>query len=340
MSLLPEKELQAVESWFASLKEALGVSQNADRGRVLASVKKLVDEKESYDREKRVVAQAYGYARWGDLYSWASEKLVATPEVALPEVFSRPPNGWVLRPGGDYDKAEKRLVKTLRRVKEVWAYLESEVATDPTAKEWAAEQRAFFVELFDNSKDPEKFDRSCVAFVRNYEEEDPASSWVGVAEEAAAALDRYYDLPLVVVSELVVYAKDTGVEATKEGVEWTRQTQNPALHWFNYLLTSYLYQNNRSGREKVEEVAKLFVEATDLWGCFELVSANDPDHPTRTKRNYVPSLTLAQVVAALRKLAELKQGDQSGTREDWENAVKEAVGTCTSEEGLTATAWN
>ena len=103
MSLLPENELKAVESWFTDLKEALGVSKNTDRGRVLASVKKLVVENDTYKEEKSVVTLAYGYKRWGDLYTWAKGQLLAVPEVELPELFSQPPNGVVFKPGGDYD---------------------------------------------------------------------------------------------------------------------------------------------------------------------------------------------------------------------------------------------
>ena len=62
MSLLPEKELLAVETWFSDLKEALGVSQGADRGRVLASVRKLVSDNETYEQEKRVLTR-HGQAR-------------------------------------------------------------------------------------------------------------------------------------------------------------------------------------------------------------------------------------------------------------------------------------
>ena len=245
MSLLPENELQAVEAWFSDLKEALGVSRNADRGRVLASVKKLVADNDSYDQEKRVVAAALKYKRWGDLYTMASQQLLATPEVELPEVFSQPPNGWVFKPGGDYDKAQKRLVKTRLRVKELWAYLDGEVAANPDDAEWAAEQKAFFVELFEKSTEPEEVELSCVAFIRGYEEEDPATTWVEVAGEAAAMLERSYDLPLTVVRELVSYTEDAGVEATKKVVELTRGRRNPAERWFDYLLTAYLYQNNR-----------------------------------------------------------------------------------------------
>ena len=337
MSLLPEKELLAVEAWFSDLKEALGVSQNTDRGRVLASVKKLVADNERYDREKRVVAAACGNKRWGDLYSWAQEKLRAVPEVELPDVFSQPPNGWVFRPGGDYDKAQKRLIKTRLRVKELWAYLDAEVAADPRNQEWADSIKAQAVEEFEASKEASEFEQLCLAFVRGYEEEDPATTWIDVAGEAAAMLERNYDLPVALVGELLSYAEAEGVKATKRTVEVTRGRLNPASYWFDHLLTAYLYKNNEPEDEWVERVSKLFLDATEYAGCFELVSANDPNHPNFTKRSYDPTLTLAQVAAAVTKLAELKEEDLNATREEVAEAVKAALDAA-GEQGATATA--
>lgn len=66
-NLLPDQENQAVETWFSDLKKALDLSPNADRGRVLARVTKLVAEMEGYEKEKQIVSEAYGYKRWGDL---------------------------------------------------------------------------------------------------------------------------------------------------------------------------------------------------------------------------------------------------------------------------------
>ena len=337
MSLLPERELQAVEAWFAELKEALGVSEGADRGRVLASVRKLVADNDGYNNEKRVVAAAYGYIRWGDLYTWAKDKLVAVPEVELPEVFSEPPNGWVFRPGGDYDKAQKRLVKTRLRVKELWAYLDREVAADPTDSEWAESIKAQAVTEFVASKEAENFEKLCLAFVRNYEEEDPGEAWVEVAGEATAALELNADLPIEVVSELLSYSQEAGVEAQRKVVEATKDRMNPASAWLQYLLTAYLYQNTRPEQEQTVEVGRLFEEATDLLECFELVSAEDPARPHFTKRSYDPTLTLKQLTEAIGKVKELRQGDLSGTRDDWKEAVKAEVSTVTGEKGLTTT---
>lgn len=340
MSLLPDKELLAVEAWFSDLKEALGVSPKTDRGRVLASVRKLVGDNETYEQEKRVVTKALGYSRWGDLYTYAKGKLEATPEVELPEVFYKVPNGWVLRKGAllTYDKAEQQLVKTLRRVKEAWAYIEAEVANGVEEPAWAEEQKAFFVELFENSEEPEEVELSCLAFVRGVEEEDPATTWVEVAGEAAAVMERNYDLPVVLVRELLSYAEAEGVKATKKTVEVAREKLSPAGYWLDHLLTAYLYKNNEPEGEWVTRVSGLFLEATDYAGCFELVSANDPDRPNFTKRSYNPNLTLAQVAAAVRKLAELKEEDLNATRDEVADAVKAALDAAAGEQGATATA--
>lgn len=339
MSLLPERELQAVEAWFADLKEALGVSEGADRGRVLASVRKLVADNDSYNNEKRVVFAACGYNRWGDLYTWAKEKLVAVPEVELPEVFSEPPNGWVFRPGGDYDKAQKRLVKTRLRLKELWAYLDREVEADPTASEWAESVKAQAVQEFIVSKEAEDYEKACLAVVRNYEEEDPGEAWVEVAGEATAALELNSDLPVEVASELLTYAEEAGVEVQKKFVEAFRDRRNPANSWFDYLLTAYLYQNTRPEEKLVFEVGRLFTETTGLLGCFEEVSADDATLPSHfTKRSYDPALTLKELTEAIKKVTELKQGDLSGTLDEWKEAVKAAASAVTDEKGLTTTA--
>lgn len=337
MSLLPESELKAVEGWFKDLKEALGVSPNTDRGRVLARVKKLVADNDSYDNEKRVVFAACGYKRWGDLYAWASKELAAVPEVELPDVFSKPPNGVVFRPGGDYDKAKQRLVKTQLRLKEVWAHLEAEVEADPTCAEWAEEQKAYFVETFKTTTDFAEFDKNCLAFVRGYEEEDPREAWVEVTEEATAALELNADLPIEVVSELLSYAQEAGVEAQRKVVEATKDRRNPANAWLQYLLTAYLYQNIRPEQEQTVEVGRLFEEATNLLECFELVSAEDPVHPHFTKRSYDPTLTLKQLTEAIGKVKELRQGDLSGTTDDWKEAIKTAASAVTDKKELTTT---
>jgi len=339
MSLLPEREHQAVEGWFADLQEALGVSQNADRGRVLASVRKLVADNDSYNEEKRVVAEALHYKRWGDLYTWATEKLVAVPEVEIPAVFDEPPNGWVFRPCSDYDKECKRLVKTRLRVKELWAYLDRLVEADPTSSEWAESIKAQAIEEFKVSTNAEGYDRACLVIIRDYEEEeDPGEVWFEVAEEARAVLELNSDLPIEVANELLSYAEKTGVEARRKIVEDFNTSYIPGSGWFNYLLAAYLYKNPRPERMQEEETRKLFMEATDLMSCFELVSLNDPLRPTLTKRSYDQSLTLEQITVAISKVTELREeGLLTGTHDEWAEAVKTAVSAVTSKKGVTAT---
>ena len=49
-------------------------------------------------------------------------------------------------------------------------------------------------------------------------------------------------------------------------------------------------------------------------------------------------MTLAQVAAAVRKLAELKQTDLTGTRDDWAEAVKQEISTAAGDKEVNATA--
>ena len=335
MTLLPEKELLAVEAWFSDLKEALGVSPRTSRGQVLVSVRKLVAEADSYEQEKRVVTRACGYSRWGDFYNWAKDRVGATPVVEIPEVYNKPPNLCVLKPGGDYDKEEKKLVTTRLRVKEVWEYLDSLLATDPTAAEWVEEQKAWFVAEFEKCTNLKEYEQTCVAFVRGFEQEDPKTTWVEVAEQAAAVLDRNNDLPATAVEELLAYATEKPVEATKSWLETVGGRYYQAGAWFDYLLTAYLHQESRVTEEQTELVRTLFEKAVPLWGCYEEVSANDPDRPNFTKRSYDPSVSVAQLKAALTKLHELEETGE-GSREEWAEAVKEAAKTALEAPNLTA----
>jgi hypothetical protein len=245
----------------------------------------------------------------------------------------------VFRPGGDYDKAQKRLVKTRLRVKELWAYLDGLVAADLTASEWAESIKSQAVTEFVASKEAENFEKLCLAFVRNYEEEDPGEVWVEVAEEATATLKLDADLPVEVVSELLSYAGEAGVEAQRKLVANYRDRHSPAWSWFAFLLTAYLYQNNRPEDQDVFEVGRLFAEATELLECYEVVKADDATLPSHfRKRSYDPALTLKEVAEAVKKLTELKQGDLTGTRDDWREAVKAAASAVTEEKGVTTTA--
>lgn len=335
MTLLPEKELLAVETWFSDLKEALGVSPRTSRGQVLVSVRKLVTEAESYEQEKRVVAKAYGYTRWGDFYNSVKDTLVATPEVELPKNFYKVPDLWVLRDGGlTYPAAKNRLTKTLLVVKEVWEHLNAVLAADPTAAEFVEEQKAWFVSEFENSTDPHEFELTCLAYVRNYQEEDPKATWVEVADEAAAVLERNSDLPTTAVQELLAYAAEKPVEATKSWLEGVRGRYYSVGTWFDYLLTAYLHDESRVTEKQVLNVSNLFAKALPLWGCYEEVSANDPDKPNLKKRSYDPSVTVAQLKAALTKTHELEEVGE-GTRDEWEDAVKEAVRAAEEQPSLT-----
>ena len=75
------EHLTDLNLWFGEAKEALGLNAGADRGRVLASLKKLVTERDAHESEKRLVVQALGYKRWGDLLTMAQSQLGPVVEV-------------------------------------------------------------------------------------------------------------------------------------------------------------------------------------------------------------------------------------------------------------------
>jgi hypothetical protein len=253
MTLLPEKELAAVEAWYRDLQDVLGFAATTDRGRVLAGVRKLKEEAVTYQVEKRVVTTALGYKRWGDLYTYCVGKTGKTPAVELPETFSEVPSGWVL---GDkkptYDVAKKRLTRTLDLVKRVWVALGEK--EEVNGADWVREERAAVESAFTSSTDPNVFEQRCYEFVTGYEEEDPTTVWVSAGEVAALSLENTTDLPAVAAFELLEFAEEKGVEVTKSTVALYEDTANPANWWFRYLLTAYLCDETRPTEEQQDEV--------------------------------------------------------------------------------------
>ena len=251
MTLLPEKELAAVEAWYRDLQDALGFAATADRGRVLAGVRKLKEEAVAYDEQKRVVADALGYPRWGDLYTYCLGKPGKTPTVELPETFGEVPSGWVL---GDkkptYDVAKKRLTRTLYLVKRVWVALGEK--EDAYGADWVREERAEVERAFTSSTDPGEFEELCYKFVTNYEEEDPATVWVN-AGERAGSLELDEELPTAASFELLEFAEEKGVEVTKQQEAFYEECASPANRWFWHLLTAYLLDEGRPTNEQVTE---------------------------------------------------------------------------------------
>jgi hypothetical protein len=355
MSLLPEKELSAIEEWFSDVVDALGFAPNTDRGRVLKGIRKLKAEAADYEEEKSKVMRAYGYKRWGDLIRDCDSKLIATPEIELPEVFSSWPKLWVLREGGMlYDKAEKRVANETRQaVKKVWAHIATN--EELMGAEWAEQQRAFFIEEFEASIEPYSFEQTCFAFITDYygdEEEDPATTWVPIAEEAAAELEKANDLPTTAVEQLLAYAEEAEVEMTKQALAFMEESESVAKRFFDYLLTACLYKQSRVSREEVEKTSALVERALSCWGCYDPadnpsgcykeVSAENPLHPSWTKRVYEPSISVEQIDAACRVVYKMEEEakERTITHNEVEEAVREAVKQPEAGQALTTTEKN
>lgn len=335
MSLLPERELQEVEAWFRDLQAALGFGATTDRGRVLAGVRKLKEEAEAFREEKKIVCEALGYKRWGDLYSICLSKAGTKPTVELPEKFYEVPAGWVL---GDrkptYGTMKKRLVTTLDLVRKVWTAIDER--GQEQGEEWVEEQRRNLEGTFLGSESPDELEGDCLRFITGYEEPDPEVIWVEAADTAAAALEKAPDLPLTAVEELIAYAYEEGVEATQKDYDYLEQSDYRAMLWFDYLFTACIRKTNRPKREEIETVREQTRKAFELWRCYELESANDPLRPAMTKRIYDDSVTVAMIEAACNEVHRL--GNEGGelTTDEWIGAVIEAVAAVNNGEALVA----
>jgi hypothetical protein len=328
VTLLPEKELQALEEWFAELQAAVGFGPTVDRGRVLKSVRKLKEEAAAYAEEKRVVAAAKGYKRWGDLYNECKNTVGKTPEVELPEVFSEPPVGWLTGPGKSYDQAVKRLTKAQNLLKKTWQAIEQFAKEEDWEPGEEAKVKQQLVELFKGSDNPNELESTCYKYVVGYEEEeeeDPATTWVEVAELASSYLETDPDLPVKAVNELLAYASVAGVELTQERVGWFKEALSPCYRWFYYLVTTYLLNSSRATHEEVSETTDLVNEAARLWGCTEQVPGDNALRPTLNKTVWDPSVNLEQLKAAYKALVELKKHGGGLNRQEWEAKVREAV---------------
>jgi hypothetical protein len=354
MTLLPDRELSAIEEWFGDVVEALGFAPNTDRGRVLKGIRKLKAEAADYEKEKSKVMSAYGFKRWGDLINEVNSTLIATPEIVVPQNFDTVPNRWVLREGGmTYGKAQKRLAnETKPAARKVWAHIEAN--REEMGDEWAEQQKAFFIKEFEMSEDPYTFEQTCYAFINDYygdEEEDPATTWVPIAEAAAAELEKENDLPTTAVEQLLAYAVEAEVEMTKQALAFMEESENVGKHFFDYLLTARLYKQSRVSREELEKTSALVERALSCWGCYDPVnnpsgcykevSAENPLHPSWTKRVYEPSISVEQIDAACRVVYKMEEASSGTTTHDeMAEAVREAVKQPKAVKPLTPTAEN
>ena len=274
-------ELAELNRWFAEVKVALGLNPKADRGRVLASVERLCEEREEAKKEQQLVASYYSYKFWGDLVAAAKragEGLVA--EVELPKEFLEVPTRWLLGEGKpNYDTAKKQLATTQRLVKKVFAFLEGE--REAEGDEWVEENRKDVTEAFLESHGSEALNLRLWEYYKQVEPEpDPSEVWLQAAEQSRATLVTSEKLPPVAVTELLEYAEVEGVEATKKFVETLKTSTYTASHWFDYLLCAYLEKQQRPETElshadrwklasDVREAAKLGTLYNEVVGAWD-----------------------------------------------------------------------
>jgi len=325
-NLVKEKlleELSELNDWFSRVKAALGLSQKADRGRVLANLERLGEEREEAKREQQLVASYLGYKFWGDVVAAAvkaGEELVVAVE--LPAECCEVPTYWVKGEGKpSYDVAKKHLPETQRLIRKVLVFIESrrEVEGD----EWADENRQLVVEAFLESQGWKELNQRLWEFYKEVEPEpDPSEVWLPAAEESRDTLERSAKLPPFAVTELLDYAELHGVEVSKQGAEVKANSSNPASWWFDYLLCAYLTEEQRPEHEQVLKVAGEALKAARLGTLY-----------TTEGRNAVTGLfeSVWDPTTTLSDLATAYSTYTAGLREDksWdelEDDVREALG--------------
>lgn len=318
-------DLIEINEWFSEAKRQLGMSQKADRGRVMATINKLAGEIERMKEEQLLVANYCNYAEWGYIVRAARDSGQETANsIELPEECKTFPTGWVLRDNGmTYGAAKKRLPTTQKLVKEALAHIES--VKHEEEEGWAETMKQKLIEKFVSSTDPAELEEELFMFARDVEEEDPETTWVEAADSAAAALEKATDLPVKAVEELIAYAYEQGVEITKQHLGFIEGSAFSTQRWFDYLLANCLRKTNRATEQEVEVIKELKQKALDLWRCYEVVSANDPTRPTLTKKVYAPGVSVEMIDAACREVYRLEEEGGERETDAWSDAVVKAV---------------
>lgn len=173
MKLVTTNEAE-VNAWFSELKEALGLSEGTDRGRVLKAVRASVSEVATLKEEQNEVANHYGYKKWGNLLNHVRQSTAAAP-VELPTAFEELPVLWE----GPHVTLERKLRKSVQpAVVNFLKKHQDELESEP---DFLAE----LVALFEDSKSPEEFEvelrdytrRELAPEVAETEVEEPRVSW-------------------------------------------------------------------------------------------------------------------------------------------------------------------
>jgi hypothetical protein len=339
--------------WFEDLKQAIGCSENADLGAVLRKAEAMGRKIDAYEEQQAIVARHYNYESWGYILRTAmngSEEeaiVVETPRECL-EV----PRDWCYGEGKpDYSKAKKQLPTTQKLLRKGLVFIE--VRRPEEGDEWADESRQNLIKAFVESGSPKEVEREIWRFINGVDEEDdPSETWVPIAEEAAAELEKANDLPTTAVEQLLAYAEEAEVEITKQALAFMEESESVAKRFFDYLLTACLYKQSRVSREEVEKTSALVERALSCWGCYDPtdnpsgcykeVSAENPLHPSWTKRVYEPSISVEQIDAACRVVYKMEEEakERTITHNEMEEAVREAVKQPEAGQALTTTEKN
>jgi len=249
MTYLP-KELFEIDEWIGKIADELGIP-GADRGRILASLRKTNKENLAYKEDRKVLMSAYGYQRWGDLMRNAKEKLGKAPEVELPDsVFEKVPRKCY---EGDkkvslFSLKKQLATQTLIPIKQVWAKIADK--EKESGVEWAEEERMLFIARFEEAADLDEFEKLCDDYINDYVEKDPRDIWLSVLDYADP-LERSLLLPPVLVEELLVYSEEAGVEVSKATAEHYEKSSNPNNHWLRHLITAFLSEESRPSADLV-----------------------------------------------------------------------------------------
>ena len=315
-------ELTELNSWFSEVKAALGLSPKADRGRVLANLERLCEEKEEAREQQQLVASYCGYKFWGDLVAAAvkaGEELVVAVE--LPKECLEVPVGWAYGTGKSYDLALKQLPKAQKLLKKVFAFIETKRAE--CGESWAEENKQLVTEAFVESESWEQLSQELWEFYKEVEpEQDPSEVWLQAAEESRRALELSPKLPPVAVAELLNYAELQGVEVSKQGAEVKNTSSNPASFWFDYLFTACVEENLRPDAKSVLDTADRLSKAAATGG---LTSGEKAAGTGLKETVWDPTTRLEDLLTAYSVYGEVTQ-QQGATHNAVTDAVRKALG--------------
>lgn len=317
------EELTDLNRWFSEVKTALGLSPKADRGRVLANLERLHEEKEEAREQQQLVASYCGYKFWGDLVAAAAkagEELVVA--VVLPKECLEVPRDWCHGPGKpSYDVAVKQLPRVQKLLKKVFAFIESKRAE--YGDEWAVENEQLVIQAFVESSGWEQLSQKLWEFYKEVEPEpDPSEVWLPAAEESRRALELSAKLPPVAVTELLDYAELKGVEVSKKVAKVKEESSNPASFWFDYLFAACVEGNLRPGPETVLDAADRLYKAA---AAGELTTVEKATGTGLTETVWDPTTTLEDLLTAYKVYGEATQKENASWNYVYDT-VKEALG--------------